>query len=285
MTGSKMLKVARDAGLIIGGSTLFALGLDCFLVPSGLAAGGITGLATIVNALWHLPVGMQVILVNALLIGLIVRSGNRHYLIRTVAGIICSGVLTDILAQFVPVLGGDDLLLCALWGGALCGAGLGLVFRTGGNTGGVDVIAQFLSRRTGLTVGTLTIILDFAVILASVPVFSLRNALYAVVAVMVSGKVCDIVLDGMSSQRAAYIISEHHEQIAHNILFKLNRGCTRLHATGVWSNADRPVLFCVVSRVEAARLKAMVSECDPDAIVIISEVYEAFGEGFRQIDA
>ena len=273
---------ARDTLLIVAGSIVFAIGVDVFEVPYGLAAGGVIA-GTFGVAL---PVGLQTIVMNALLMVLVVRSGSRGYVARTVAGIIACGFFTDALVPFLPVVGGEqDLLLCALWGGVVTGLGLGLVFRTGGNTGGTDIVAQVLSRRTGLPVGTSVIIVDGLIIALSATVFSVEQALYAAVAMFISGKVIDAVVDGPGAARAAYIISERHEEIAHEILHTLERGCTRLEARGMWSGEERPVLFCVLSRSETVWLKQTVAQCDPSAIVVISEVHEVFGEGFRQIRA
>lgn len=280
---------ARDALLIILGSLVFAVGVDSFEIPNGLAAGGVTGLATVFYAMadaagFYLPVGLQTIVMNVALLSLVIRSGDRGYIVRTVAGIVACGILTDLLAPVVPVFSNErDLLLCALWGGVVTGLGLGLVFRTGGNTGGTDIVSQLLARKTGMPVGTAIIIVDGIIIAFSATVFSIEQALYAAVAMIICGKVIDMVVDGPRTQRAAYIISVEHEKIANEILYTLNRGCTELQARGVWSGNPRPVLFCVLGRSEAVRLKQIVAEVDPEAIVIISEVHEAFGEGFRQI--
>ena len=283
--------VLHDALLIVVGSIIFAIGVDIFEVPYGLAAGGVTGLAMVFSAVAEtfgvaLPVGLQTIVINALLMILVVKSGSRGYIARTVAGIIACGFFTDALVPFLPVVGGEqDLLLCALWGGVVTGLGLGLVFRTGGNTGGTDIVAQVVARKTALPVGTSVIIVDGIVIALSATVFSVEQALYAAVAMFICGKVIDAVVDGPRAARAAYIISEEHDAIAHEIMHTLDRGCTELEARGRWSGAERPVLFCVLSRSEAVWLKQIVAECDPKAIVVISEVHEVFGEGFRQIRA
>ena len=283
--------VLHDALLIVVGSIIFAIGVDIFEVPYGLAAGGVTGLAMVFSAVAEtfgvaLPVGLQTIVINALLMILVVKSGSRGYIARTVAGIIACGFFTDALVPFLPVVGGEqDLLLCALWGGVVTGLGLGLVFRTGGNTGGTDIVAQVVARKTALPVGTSVIIVDGIVIALSATVFSVEQALYAAVAMFICGKVIDAVVDGPRAARAAYIISEEHDAIAHEIMHTLDRGCTELEARGMWSGTERPVLFCVLSRSEAVWLKQIVAECDPKAIVVISEVHEVFGEGFRQIRA
>lgn len=278
----------RDLALIVAGSAIFAMGVDCFEVPNGLAAGGITGLATVFYALAeavgvYLPVGMQTIVMNVFLLLLVIKSGNRGYIVRTVIGIIACGVFTDAFVPFLPVLGNGDLLLCALWGGVITGIGLGLVFRTGGNTGGTDIISQLLAKKLSIPVGTAMIVVDGLVIALSAPVFSVENALYAAIAMYICGKVIDAVIDGPRSERAAYIISERHAEIANAIMYDLNRGCTELQARGVWSGNDRPVLFCVLGRNQVPLLKQVVAEEDPEAIVFISEVHEAFGEGFGSI--
>lgn len=278
----------RDLALIVAGSAIFAVGVDCFEVPNGLAAGGITGLATVFYALAeavgvYLPVGMQTIVMNVFLLLLVIKSGNRGYIVRTVIGIIACGVFTDAFVPFLPVLGNGDLLLCALWGGVITGIGLGLVFRTGGNTGGTDIISQLLAKKLSIPVGTAMIVVDGLVIALSAPVFSVENALYAAIAMYICGKVIDAVIDGPRSERAAYIISERHAEIANAIMYDLNRGCTELQARGVWSGNDRPVLFCVLGRSQVPLLKQVVAEEDPEAIVFISEVHEAFGEGFGSI--
>ena len=279
----------RDGALIVAGSLIYAVGIDCFEVPNGLAAGGLTGIATIIYAVAKqagllLPVGIQTILMNVLLLVYVeLRTHDRTYVTLSIAGILVSGFLTDAVAPFLPNLGAGDLLLSAIWGGVLVGGGIGLVFLTGGNTGGTDIICQMIAKKTGASVGTVALAVDGLIILASVPVFSLKNALYAVIALVVSSRVIDMVVDGPRTERVAYIISDHHEAIANAIMYDLGRGCTELQARGVWSGNERPVLFCVLGRSQTVVLKEAVARLDPDAIVIISEVHEAFGQGFGRL--
>jgi uncharacterized membrane-anchored protein YitT (DUF2179 family) len=280
--------LVRDALLIVAGSFVFALGVDAFMVPNGLAAGGVTGIATVTHKIaadqgFYLPVGIQTIVMNVLLMIPVFRSGGLRYAARTVAGILASSLLIDALAPFVPPLCQNDLLLACLWGGAVTGLGLGLVFRSGGNTGGTDIVAQLLSKSTGWPVGTLEMVADIVIIAGSIPVFSFENALYAAICMFVAGRVIDTVVEGPSSQRAAYIISGEHDRIANAILYELGRGCTEIQARGVWSGSPRPMLFVVLGRRELGMLKSIVAEIDPDAIVIIAEIHEAFGEGFKEI--
>ena len=274
--------------LIVVGSAIFAVGVDCFEIPYGLAAGGVTGLATVFSAIAQtmgvtLPVGLQTIVINALLMALVVRSGDKGYIMRTVAGIIACGVLTDALVPVLPVLGARTTSCCApsgaassrAWGSASCSA-RGQHRRDRHRRPG-DL------RQDGMPVGVSVIIVDGIIIAFSATVFSIEQALYAAVAMFICGKVIDAVVDGPALRPRGL----HHLREARGDCQRdphtLNRGCTELQARGVWSGKERPSFFCVLGRSEAMRLKQIVAACDPEAIVIISEVHEAFGEGFHQI--
>ena len=193
------------------------------------------------------------------------------------------GFFTDLFAPFVLHVGHSDLMLSALWGGIVSGIGYGLVFRCGANTGGSDTIGQIIARKSSLPVGATVMAIDVAVCAASAPVFSLTNALYAALAMVVMGYVVDVVVDGGNSQRAAFIISDAYEDIEHDILHAMDRGCTRLLAQGSWTKKDRPVLFFVLSRREISIIKTIVYEHDANAMLIITDVNEAIGYGFKSI--
>ena len=277
-----------DLPLIIVGCAIAGFATDAFMVPNGLAAGGLTGLATIIAELGrraglNLPVGLQTIVMNALLILVVMRSGGLKYVVQTVTGFVLFGFFTDLFAPFVLHVGHSDLMLSALWGGIISGIGYGLVFRCGANTGGSDTIGQIIARKSSLPVGATVMAIDVAVCAASAPVFSLTNALYAALAMVVMGYVVDVVVDGGNSQRAAFIISDAYEDIEHDILHAMDRGCTRLMAQGSWTKKDRPVLFFVLSRREISIIKTIVYEHDADAMLIITDVNEAIGYGFKSV--
>ena len=280
----------RDTFLIVLGCLVFALGIDMFEIPNGIAAGGATGLATVLAAVARpygitLPVGLQVIAMNVVLLALVFRTGGLRYAYRTIVGVFASSIFVDVLAPVLPVLGSGDLLLCALWGGVITGLGLGLVFRVGGNTGGTDILAQLLSKRLPFSNGATMFVVDALVVAVSIPVFGLENALYAVVAMYISGYEIDLGVAGMNARRAAYIVSDKWRELKPLILTDLDRGCTELLARGAYTGEERPVLMVVLSRSETAELKALVSQVDPNAIVFISDVHEAFGQGFGSLKA
>lgn len=283
-------RFVRDLPLVALGCVIAALAVDVFMVPQGLAAGGLTGLATIVAELGrraglNLPVGTQTIVMNAVLLLFVLRTGGARYAVQTITGFVLFGFFTDLFAPFVAPLGERDLMLCALWGGIISGLGYGLVFRCGVNTGGSDTIAQIISRKTSLPVGSTVMAIDVAVCAASAPVFSLENALYAAIAMVLMGMVVDRVVDGADRRRMAFVISEQHERIADDVMYEMGRGVTEVQARGVWSGKDRPMLLIILDRRELSILKTVVAEHDPEAIVFIADVSEAIGEGFKELDA
>lgn len=276
----------HDLPLIVVGCAIAALATDVFMIPNGLAAGGLTGLATIIAELGRrsgltIPVGLQTIVMNALLLLVVVRSGGFKYAVQTVTGFALFGFFTDLFAPFVLPVGHDDLMLSALWGGIVSGLGYGLVFRCGANTGGSDTIGQIIARKSSLPVGATVMAIDVAVCAASAPVFSITNALYAALSMVLMGYVVDMVVDGGNAQRVAFIVSDEYGEIEHDILHVMDRGCTRLEARVSWTKKERPVLFFAFSRREVPIVKTIVYEHDPNALLIITDVNEAIGYGFK----
>lgn len=279
----------RDVPLIAAGCAIAAFAVDAFMVSNGLAAGGLTGLATIIAELAsrqriYLPVGFQTIVMNAVLLLFVMRTGGTRYMVQTITGFVLFGFFCDALmplaASFESVSG--DLVLSALWGGIISGVGYGLVFRAGANTGGSDTIAQIISRKTSLPVGTTVMAIDVAVCAASAPVFSLEHALYAALAMVIMGYVVDMVVDGGNRQRAAFIVSDAWEDIKQGIFDELDRGCTELLARGGYTGKERPVILLIMSKNEISLVKTIVHEYDPNAIIMITDVSEAIGYGFKE---
>ncbi len=277
----------RDYTLITVGIVLTGWGLDAFLIPNKIAAGGVSGLATVIyytakDVGLTLPIGIQMLVMNVALLLLALRARGWRYAARTIYGIVGLSLAIDLFAPITPHLAEHDFLLAALYGGAVCGLGLGLVFKAGGNTGGTDIIAQLLSKRVPLGVGQLMLITDAVVTIIAALKFGPELALYGAVAIFVSGATIDLVLEGLSVEKAAFIISEESQRISSAIINDLGRGCTAISARGVYSGEDREMLFVVVSRTEIDALKSIINTLDPRALLIISDVHEAIGEGFKE---
>jgi uncharacterized membrane-anchored protein YitT (DUF2179 family) len=278
----------RDFALMSVGILLTAFALDAFLIPNKLAAGGVSGLATVIHYAvlsrlgLGIPVGVQMLAMNVVLLVLAWRFRGLRYVAKTLFGAIGLSIGVDLIAPLVPHLAANDLLLAAIWGGAVSGLGMGLVFKGGGNTGGTDIVAQLLSARFPFGVGQLMLVIDAGVSLLAAIEFGPNVALYGVVAIFVSTATIDLVLEGVSVEKAVIVISDAADAIGEAIVNEMGRGATRLEATGVYTGERRGTIYVVLSRNEIDDLKAIVKSLDPTAMVIISNVHETIGEGFRQ---
>ncbi len=253
-------------------------GLNLFLVPNTIAAGGISGIATILYHLFNVPLGLTIVVLNVPLFLFGFRAVGKSFAIRTAYSL----MLYSVAAEVIPVPAAQDHFLGCVYGGVLVGIGIGLVVRSGGSTGGTDMAAKMLSthfRSVGM--GTFVFCIDFVVIIASGLLFEPEVALYALASLFVTSKLIDAITVGLSAAKAFYIISEKNQELAAAIMEKLQRGVTLLNAKGMYSGSEKSVLLCVLPwRTEGVRLKRLVRSIDPSAFVIVADVSEVLGEGF-----
>lgn len=263
-------------GCIVGGAAY-----PLFLVPNNIAPGGLTGIATILNYLFGLPVGITSMALNLPLFMIGYKAMGRTFVIRSFVATILFSVAIDLI-KLPPLT--DDVLLGSVYGAILLGVGLGLIMRGGATTGGSDMIARMVHNRFPfITVGTFLFIVDCMVILAAAFTMSARAALYALICIFVSAKAVDLVLAGMGSAKACFIISNNYEKIARRIMEELERGATILSGIGAYSGEKRGVLISVVSRAEVVPVKRIVREEDEKAFVFIADTHETLGEGFSNL--
>lgn len=265
--------------MITIGALLTALALDWFLVPGKIAAGGVSGLATVLFYVSGVSVGLTMLVINIPLLIASWRLIGRTFVLRTLYGSVILSVFTDTLS-FLPALT-EDPLLASLYGGVLSGLGIGMTLKWGGSTGGTDLAALLLQRVFRTSVGQALLIIDFAIIAFAGVVFGAELALYALITLFITSKGIDLIQEGMVYAKAAYIISSHSEQIAQMVMEKMGRGVTALKGTGMWTKSQRDVLFIIVARSEIAMLKRLVSQADPAAFVVIHDAHEVLGEGFK----
>ena len=266
---------------IIIGSLIGAVAYPLFLVPNHIAPGGLTGLATVLNYLFQWPVGTVSLLLNIPLFIVGYRSMGRVFAFRSLFATVLFSFLIDLIP--LPSMTANPLL-GAVFGGVLLGAGLGLILRGGATTGGTDMAARMVhSRFQHVSVGALLFVIDCAVVLMAGVTIEAEYALYAFISIYVSSRVIDMVMMGLTSDKACYVISEKHESIKQELMTQLERGVTVLHAEGGWSGQSRPLLLCVLSAQEVGRLKAIVRSVDESAFVFISDAHEVLGEGFRKL--
>ncbi|HAH96509.1 MAG TPA: hypothetical protein DHD79_07965 [Firmicutes bacterium] len=275
-----------DYAGIFAGVAITALALDWFLIPNMIAAGGASGLATVIHHLTKLPVGLLMVLINIPLFLASVRTFGRHFGAKTVFGTALLSILIDLVAIVLPEPLTQDPLLASLYGGVLTGVGIGLTFRFNGTTGGTDIAARLLKKYTSLSVGRALLFIDMAIIILAGLVFRQPDlSLYALITVFVTSKAIDLILEGEDYARAAFIITKDPADIVQNIFAVLGRGVTTIEGRGAYTGTDRQVLLCVVSRAEQSRLREIVEATDPKAFVIITSASEVLGEGFMEFGA
>lgn len=271
--------------LIIVGTAGVAFAVQCMYDPCGLVTGGFSGIAIIIKSLTEhiIPGGVPLWLTNLLLnipvfIVAYIKMGKR-FIGRTLFGT----VMLSAWLYILPVidLAQGDMLLVALFGGVFSGAGMGMVLRANATTGGTDMVAALIQLKIRhYNVAQIMQILDGAIVIFGFFVFGLRPSLYAIVAIFVTTKVSDAILEGFKYSKAAYIITDKYEEVAKVLMEELDRGATGLKATGMYTGKDRCVLYCVVSKKQIVTLKEIVVNIDPKAFVIVSDVREVLGEGF-----
>ncbi|MFH2102762.1 MAG: YitT family protein [Chloroflexota bacterium] len=277
-----------DYLLVAIGALIQAVGLRMFLVPADLASGGISGVSQLVNHLTGWPIGLMILVGNLPLFILGWRLlGGRRFAMRTALAVIVYSLITDLWTwfAFLPQNGlTDDILLNALYGAVVSGIGYGLVYRGQGTSGGSDILARILNRWRGVSMSQSYLAVDGLVVLSAGFVFGWKHALYALVAIYVSGLVAETTMEGGRSVRTALIITAQVKGVSRQIMDNMERGVTLLQGTGGYTGQDRAVLYCVVTRSEVAQLKAIVHEADPLAFMVIGAAHEALGEGFQPLE-
>ena len=268
---------------ILAGSAIFAAGFNMFMLPHDMNAGGLSGLSMIlVHLLRFGTVGTVTMLVNIPLFAIGGWKIGKQFFTQSLLGMISSAVFIDVFA-FLPVPQVDSLV-AALYGGAMCGLGLGVVFMAGATTGGSDIIVRFLKRRwPNMAIGTISTLFDLTVVvLTGITFGDMSKALYSGVAVFVMGRVIDAVVYHFDYSRVALIISGHHETVAQIISDELGRGATFLQGEGAYSKQKTKVVLTAVKRQQLAELKELVVSVDPDAFIIVQEAHQVLGDGFSR---
>lgn len=261
------------------GTAIMAAAIKMIYDPAGLVTGGVSGVGIIMKELTGIPLWLTNTMLNIPLFIAAFMVKGWKFISRTVVATLGLSFFLYVLPDIN--LGMDDVLLSALFGGALTGVGTGLVFMARSTTGGTDLAAAVLQHyMRHFSVAQIMQVLDGMVVLAGAWIFGLEFALYAILAVLVVTKVTDGILEGMHFSKAAYIISDKADEIAEVIMTDLERGVTGLNGTGMYSGNAKNVLFCVVSQKELVLVKDIVSKIDPGSFVIVTDVREVLGEGF-----
>jgi uncharacterized membrane-anchored protein YitT (DUF2179 family) len=292
--------VLRDYLMMTVGAVIMSLGLLWFLDPYQVTAGGVSGISIVLKNTFGLPLGMTMLAMNAPLFLIGLKVLGKRFGIRTLYGFVMFSLMVDLIDNVlyglildtepyllsdpgnVQILKDLDPLLAAIFGGLLLGSGLGLVFRAQGSTGGSDIIAQMAVKYKISTAGQAFMVFDFLVISFGAIIFgNVGYALIGFVALFVSSKTVDILVEGLGNTKGLYIISDEWNTIKNRILDEIDRGVTVLHGQGGFSKKEKEVLFCVVTRRSVYKVRQIVVDEDPKAFMVVSDLHEVYGLGFK----
>jgi len=276
----------RAYSLITVGTFLMAVGFVLFISPYKFAPGGVYGIAIVVHHLFDLPIGVIGLALDIPLTILGFAILGPRFGIKTIVGFVMLSLWITLLEftygydAFVV----DAPLLSGIYGGVLLGIGLGLIFKSKATSGGSDIIAMIIAKYTALPVGQLLIIVDSAIVLIGWIAFKdPLIPLISWVVIFITGKVIDIVLEGISYQKSLFIISDKHEEIRTKIIDDLNRGGTIINAEGMFKGKPKKIIFVVVNRRELSILQGFIHKIDAEAFMTVSDTSEVLGRGFKSL--
>lgn len=272
----------KNIFFILIGAAIYSFGFVHFNIQNELGEGGFAGITLIFYFLFNWDPALMNLLLNLPLFFVGWKLLGKNLFLYTIIGTVAVSVFLKIFLIYeVQIDLQNDLFLASLFAGIFVGAGLGIIFRFGGTTGGVDIIARLVQKYVGWSMGKTMFLFDAAVILLSWLAFlDNRSMMYTLVAVFVGARVIDFMQEGAYSGRGALIISNSQEEIARRIAIDMDRGITILRGYGHFSKEEREVLYCVVARNEIVRLKNIINAVDPHAFVSLIEVHDVMGEGF-----
>lgn len=279
---ASVLKLLRRAIFIFIGAVLVAVGLEIFLVPNKIIDGGITGISIIVSDLTGIKLGVFLFLFNLPFLFLGYKQIGKTFALSTLYGVIIMSVGTALLHPVPPLT--DNLLLASVFGGVILGIGVGLVIRFGGSLDGTEVVAILFNKKVPFSVGEVVMFINLFILSSAGFIYGWDRAMYSLIAYYIAFKMIDVTIEGFDESKACWITSDMHKEIGDAILQRLGRGITYLNGEGGYSGDVKKVIFCVVTRLEEAKLKSIVEEHDPNAFLAIGNIHDVKGGRFKKKD-
>lgn len=280
------MKTVKEYVFITIGVFLVALSLEFFLAPNKIAAGGVTGIAIIINNyVPRLPIGLLVLIMNIILLVIgFIAIGNKFGAKTIYSSLMLSGIIWSIDRVVTPdMVVTRNQLLASIFGTFLSGIGLGIVFNQNASTGGTDILAKILNKFIHVDIGKSLLAVDFIVTLFAAISFGAEAGMYALLSVIINGFVIDNVIEGLNISKQILVMSTKNDLISKFIIEELERGCTILHGRGGYTKEDSHILYTVLGRKEFIRLKGYIHDVDQKAFISITHAHEVLGEGFKDI--
>ncbi|WP_430337089.1 YitT family protein [Rossellomorea vietnamensis] len=275
-------EVVKRAFLITVGAVIMAVGLEIFLVPNQVIDGGIVGVSIMLSHITGIKLGLFIFILNIPFFFIGYKQIGKTFAFSTLYGIIVLSISTTFLHPVAAFT--QDILLASLFGGIVLGIGVGMVIRYGGSLDGTEILAILSSKRLPFSVGEIIMFVNLFILASAGFVFSWDRAMYSLLAYYVAFKLIDITIKGLDESKSVWIISENYEEIGDALLHRLGRGVTYLKGEGAFSGDDKKVIFCVITRLEEAKLKDIVAEHDPSAFLAIADIAEVRGGRFKKKD-
>ncbi len=275
-----------DYLLILFGSFILASGFVLFITPYKIVPGGVYGISIVLHWVLDTPVGLMALVFDIPLTIIGIRVLGPRFGIKTVVGFVLTAVFVDTLTYFYgeQALVQDDPLLSSIFGGVFVGLGLGLIFKAKATSGGSDILAMIIGKYTKLPLGQLMIAVDSVIVLIGLIAFKdWKIPLYSLIVIFITGKVIDVVLEGITYEKALFIISDKYEEIRNRIINDMNRGGTYIQGKGMFNSSDKTMIFTVVNRREMAMLQDYIHKVDPKAFLMVINTSEILGEGFKSL--
>ncbi|WP_396266099.1 YitT family protein [Halobacillus salinarum] len=262
------------------GAIVMSVGLEIFLVPNNVIDGGVVGISIMLAHVSSLPLGVFIFVLNIPFFFIGYKQIGKTFTASTIYGIIILSVSTSVLHS-VPAFT-QDVLLATLFGGCVLGIGVGMVIRYGGCLDGTEISAILVSKKLPFSVGEIIMFVNLFILGSAGFVFSWDRAMYSLLAYYVAYKMIDVTIKGLDESKSVWIISEHHKRIGEAILDRLGRGVTYLSGEGAFTGDEKKVVFCVITRIEEAKLKDIVYEHDPESFLAIADIAEVRGGRFKK---
>ncbi|MEK3722258.1 YitT family protein [Paenibacillus sp. FSL H8-0034] len=264
------------------GASLVAVGLEIFLVPNKIIDGGIVGISIIASALSSLPLGVYLVLFNLPFLYLGYKQIGKTFAFSTLFSVIIMSIGTSLLHPVAPLT--LDPLLASVFGGIIIGVGVGLVIRSGGSLDGTEIVAILVSKKSPFSVGEIVMFFNLFILASAGFVFGWDHAMYSLMAYFIAFKMMDIIIEGFDESKSVWIISESYQAIGDIITARLGRGVTFLNGEGGFTGDSKRIIFCVINRLEEAKLKSIVEEVDPQAFLAIGNIHDVKGGRFNKKD-
>ncbi|AOZ92310.1 YitT family protein [Paenibacillus crassostreae] len=266
--------------MMVIGASLVAVALEIFLVPNDIIDGGITGLSIMASHFSGLPLGIFLTLFNLPFLFLGYRQIGKTFALSTLFSIIVMSIGTYLLHPVQAFT--SDPLLGSVFGGVILGVGVGLVIRAGGSTDGTEIVAILLSKKSSFSVGEVVMFINVFILSSAGFVFGWDHAMYSLIAYYIAFKLIDVTNEGVDQSKSVWIISEKYKEIGDALTQRLGRGVTYLEGEGSYSGESKKVIFVVITRLEEAKLKTIVSDWDSNAFVAIGNIHDVKGGRFKK---